>query len=82
MIRQVQAHAILTPVAETEMLKSVIAEMLNKPVRVVYDNRRVFEGVLETVDNMRDYIVVRGVGMDDVHNLIINVERIIDIFLT
>lgn len=64
------------------MLKSVIAEMLNKPVRVVYDNRRVFEGVLETVDNMRDYIVVRGVRMDDVHNLIINVERIIDIFLT
>lgn len=72
-------HAAMT---EIEMLKSVIAEMLNKPVRVVYDNRRVFEGVLETVDNMRDFVVVKGIGVDDVHNLVINVERIIDIFLT
>lgn len=64
------------------MLKSVIAEMLNKPVRVVYDNRRIFEGVLDTVDNLRDTIIVKGIGLDDVHNLVINVERVIDIFLT
>lgn len=64
------------------MLKSVIAEMLNKPVRVIYDNRRVYEGVLDAVDNLRDIVVVRGIDLDDVHNLVINVERIIDIFLT
>ena len=64
------------------MLKSVISEMVDKSVKVVYDNGRVFNGVLETVDRMRDYIIVKGIDMDDLEMLRINVERVIDIFLT
>lgn len=64
------------------MLKSAMSNFVNKAVTVVYDRHTTFQGVVESVDNIRDLLIVKGIDPTDIHNLVINVERVIDIFLT